>query len=140
MMRVVLSGLGWAASLAGFAYAGVQWFSPPLTGFDASAWVYNPQHVSAEIGAWDLKGCHIAKGVAKGSAREGGVWWEVPVYIIPHSTAPTSKEGWHTLGRWQWDRPENPADIDRVSAVVTAICGDQQTSITVGPIEVKDSR
>ena len=126
---------GWAITIGLGGAMIASGFTPPLAGFSASAWVYDQQHVSAEVGAWDFKGCRYVKGSAEGYAGEGDSWWRVDVNVGPHGP-PLDKLGWRDLGRWTWGRPEGFTNVKSVMATLTVVCGKEQpTKIDVGPFD-----
>ena len=132
-----VSLVSWLMLLAGGSIAVVGWLSPPMTGFEASGWVFDDQHVSAEIGAWDLKGCHYLRNSATGTVRNDGVWYKVSMWVTPDSP-PGRPSAWRGMGRWQWDRPEPKAPIALAVAHFTLICDGEPVQMTAGPFKVSD--
>jgi hypothetical protein len=127
---------GWVITVGLGSYMTVTGLAPPLTGFSSSAWVVDQQHVSAEIGAWDLKSCHYVKGSAVGYAGENNAWWKVDMNVGPHGP-PLGEPGWRSLGRWSWGRPELYGNVSEVRAELTIVCGkDPPSKILVGPFDV----
>ena len=131
--RAVSAYGGWVITAAIGGYMTVSSLAPALSGFSSSAWVYDQQHVSAEIGAWDLKSCHYVKGSAVGYAHEGDSWWRVDLNVGPHGP-PVDRPGWRSLGRWTWGRPDLYGNVNEVRAELTIVCGKEEpTKIDVGP-------
>jgi len=110
-------------------------FAPPLIDFQARDWRTDGQGISAQMSAFDVRGCHYVPSRATGLIYADDQWWTAPLTIAGVRDAQTTPLRWRELGRWTWGKSDGHVDVKRLTATLFVVCAGALQSINVGPFD-----